>query len=165
MKINKVEDTFNIVDWCILVDALVDGHFDDNGEYVPHIGYINELRLFYNLCIKDCDCPVPHNTDDIEGLQEFVNDDEFLVAFQKSRYSLDDFSLSFGNACMYASDIIEHRRDPRYQVLKAVKDFAKKLGDGIKELATDENLDLLKELSGGKIDIDAIKESLNVSEE
>ena len=63
---------FDVLEYTTLVNQLVDGFFDENGEYTPHIGDMNAMLLFYNVCVVDKDVVTESGLpiDDFDNLDE-----------------------------------------------------------------------------------------------
>ena len=49
----KVKENFEIVDFATMVDSIVAEYFDAEGNYTPHIGMLNAMRVFYNECVTE----------------------------------------------------------------------------------------------------------------
>lgn len=44
-----IKKDFSVIDYVSLVNGIADEFFDVNGEYQPHLGRLNVMRLFYNI--------------------------------------------------------------------------------------------------------------------
>lgn len=168
MKKNQslvIETKFSIVEYTIMVESIVDGFFGIDGEYQPHIGMANAMRLFYNSCVKHSkfDDEIPHNFTDIMLVDKLAEDDELMTAFNDALDDCRPFRFSFGNAFYNANDMIQTKKDSFANTIEMIKNALLSAIESIKNVMTQENIDaatqIAEEISSGKIDFGKIMEA------
>lgn len=108
MKINTV---FGIDEYIRAVNEIADGYFDDDGNYVPHIGMIGAMETFYNLCVSEHEIPAKETGSDVRAFFDMIfADEEFLNAFNSAVEDYIPYRLNFGNAYENAMDIVNDRK-------------------------------------------------------
>ena len=144
-----VETRLSLVEFMAAVEAIADGYFDEAGNYTPHVGIINCMRLFYNLCVKDSEFEgeIPHDFQDAETVERLAASDAFIREFNRATLPNGAFPFDFANACIYANDLVDDRRDPLRKVVNDVKQIVKAMAQAADEMLSEENMELLKTLS------------------
>lgn len=162
MENNKfnVNTTLSITGFLMLVDDLVDGFFtasimgDGTVAYTPHIGKLNAMRLFYNLCITNDDYQIDHNVADPLVLEEVFKDKDFLKAFNDGLDGLylnddgtfSDRGLDFSVAYDCAMKIVKYRTESPIAAIAAVKEGLLQALDKANDLLSPENVESIKSL-------------------
>lgn len=173
MKKFIVDTKLGIVDFIVLVESIVDGYFDDEGEYQPHIGMANTMRLFYNKCVKhsDYDSEIPHDFTDIMLVDKLAADKEFIIEYNRALNGNDycDSCFDFGNANDLAEDMVHQKIMSFAPTIESLKKTLLSVVESIKDVMTPENLDaatsIAKDVTSGKIDYTKIMNSFAGSPE
>ena len=76
-----VNTELSMIDYLVMVNDMVLEYFNEDGEYQPHIGMLNVMRLFYNHCVIESKFDTPHDIIDAMDMEIIVEDDDFLNAF------------------------------------------------------------------------------------
>lgn len=154
-----VDTNLGILEFSVMTEAIVNGYFDSDGDYRPHIGMANEMRLFYNACVKKSpyDDEVPHDFTDIMLVDKLAANKEFVEKFNSAIYeNIGDRGLDFANAHSCAMDIVDQRNNPLNTIVVLVRDALLKILDSVNKIMTPENMDFAKEVAedvtSGKID-------------
>ena len=155
----NVNTTLKITEFLMLVDDLVDGFFTDNllggtsDNYSPHIGKLNAMRLFYNLCITDDDYQIEHNVADPLVLEDVFQDKDFLKAFNDALDGYDpldeswsDSGLNFAAAYECAKDIVRYKTESPIAAIDAVKNSILQAIDKANDILSSENIEALKNI-------------------
>ena len=106
-KINY-DTSMTVIDYAIVVESMASEFYNlENGEYQPHLGMLNVMRVYYNNFYKDekDDAIV-----DALDMNELVSDEAFIEAFNNTINSCDGFRLDFANAYRDAMEIVETRK-------------------------------------------------------
>lgn len=163
-KVLIIDTKLTLIDYISLIDALVDGYFDVDGNYQPHIGMANAMRLFYNLCVKKSifDNTIPHDFSDIILVEKLASCDEFILQFNNaiSLGSICCIDFTFGYAYNQAMEIVQVRNDPMYKMSNDINVFLNSLLSLISNVMTQENIDITRDLANdiksGKLDFSKI---------
>lgn len=81
-----VKTELGIIGYVSMVDEIVLEYFNADGEYQPHIGMLNAMRLFYNECVKESkfDEQLAHDNIDAMEMEALVADQEFIEAYNRA---------------------------------------------------------------------------------
>ena len=137
-----IDTNFNTVDYGVIVEAIVDGYFDDIGEYSPYLGRINTIALFYNFCVKQSkfEEELGHNIKDLIHVNTLIADNEFMSKYDEVMHvAKNDFSLTFRGAYDDAIKIIEHRKGNIATVIKFISDLRLEGTKQIMSIADDQS--------------------------
>lgn len=172
MKNIKINTNLEMVEYIVLINNMADAFFDDKGNYQPHIGVINAMRVFYNVCVisSDFDDEYPHNIEDLLDMSDIVVDKDFCEAFLKSINEAEFFD--FGNAYSQVLDIVNSKKNNIGNLGEKIIKYAEKIVESINETMTEDNLEILdkiisKSKDGGlneKAIVDAYIESERLKE-
>ena len=156
----KVETNLSLVDFVAVTEALADGYFDDDGAYAPHMGLINAMRVFYNVCVTESkfDNTIPHDFVDIMRVDDLAKDDEFYAAFKDAcLLGAYDERFTFATAYEKANDIVEKRcKSVLYSIGPALEIIAESLSNALSGMNIKEFNDVLDKMRESGIDAKAI---------
>lgn len=164
MKEIRVNNNLNIVTFIELVNGLVAGYFDDDGNYQPHFGLINDIRLFYNLCVSGTDeeNELPEIISELSDIEKIMNDDFFIETFNKVKNQNDIERLNFSTAYKKAQDIIGAKKGSSQRFFDLLRKNVSEIKKSIVPLLTSENLEiannLIEKFSNGEITPQSILE-------
>ena len=155
-----IDTSLSVIEFKLLTEALADGYFDDEGNFTPHIGLLNSMRLFYNLCVRESkfDADIPHDFTDMVLVDLLANDKEFMQEFDKATSFSSHHSnkLDFNKAYSFALDIVGSRDNPFERAIGKVVSFIEAFFNGLSEVMTGENMERLGEFANqvkeGKLD-------------
>lgn len=162
-----INTKLNLVEYESIVDSIVRGYFDYNGEYTPGIGYANVIRLFYDICVTDSkfDNEIPHDFTKITLVDLLEADDEFMAAFEGA-LNVESHRFDFGNAFKDALDIVNTKRGSFGETLKNILTYLIPI---LRDIMTPENIGITKsiaeDISSGKIDFAKIMAAYGSSPE
>jgi len=169
MKYTIREKKFTPLEWSVLVASIAEGYFDD-GEYTPHFGILNVMRLFFNECVEKVGNKKAVKSESLDDIERFVNDPDFIAEFNKVIFYDDDkfiIDMTFEYAYQTAMGIVAQRTTSWGELTNILIDVIKKVAAYAKDLASEENIQLLQELSkklsDGGITADAIVEAYGKS--
>ena len=163
----KIDTKLNLVEFVSVTEAIVNGYFDIDGEYMPHLGFANAIRLFYNICVEDSkyDNEIPHDFTDITLVDMLESDDEFMDAFEAA-ISSGKNRFSFGYAYSSAIDVVTTKRN---SFAEGVKSILLYLTEALKGVMTPENIEatkaIAKDITEGKIDFTKVMTAYGDSSE
>ena len=106
-----IRNNFEIVEYVEIVNAIVAEFFNDEGDYTPHIGKLNAMRVFYNDCVKESKFDLSHDISEALELTPLVEDDEFIQEYNKALKGDGTVRLDFANAYADAMQIVNTRKD------------------------------------------------------
>lgn len=145
-----IKKNLSVVDYVSLVNGIANDFFDsETGEYTPHIGRLNEMRLFYNECVTDSKFDLPHDFGDAMQLDILVKDDEFIEAYSEAITSDGVSRLDFANAHADAMEIVNAKKNSFGNAVNIVKKTIEKLSESISSVVTDESLGKLTKIAEG----------------
>lgn len=140
-----IEKDLELVDYIVMVNALAEEFFDENGEYLPYAGKLNAMRLFYNNCVRvsDLDEQVDHNITNVFDMEKLITNEEFIKAFNDTISKNDLIRFDFGNAYNDALDIVNHRKSSIGGLLSSIG----KMISNITNSMTDENIEKISKIA------------------
>lgn len=164
-----VNTNLSIVEYASIVNEIVKEYFDENGEYVPHFGRLNAMRIFYNQCVTDDRFCFPHDISKAEEMEELIASEDFIEAFC---YTIDHGynygSFNFANAYRDALGIVEVKKTSINQVAVAIRSVLNNLIKSLSDVLTTENIDkvtkIYEEIASGKISSQSIADAVGNSE-
>ena len=165
----KIDTKFGVVKYVEAVNAIVEGYFDANGKYQPHMGLLNAMCVFYNMCVKESkyDDEIPHNMFDSFDLEALVSDQEFEEAFQNSM-EIKAIRLDFANAFRDAIDIVNEKKGSTARIIEVIRIELEKLIQSAGNVMTEENMAIMekiaKHIKDGNLDVDKFIETYGQSE-
>lgn len=155
----KYNEKLNFWDYSSAVEAIADGFFDSNYNYIPHIGKINAMRVFYNYCCEDDINGIAHEVEEVTEMLEIIKDEAFIEAFNKALVCRGN-DFNFANAFKDALRIVDTKKQSWGRVISVVAEYAKEIIASIKEALPEGTMDKLSEFSkaieSGNIDTNAI---------
>lgn len=164
-KTRKINTSLAVVEYITIVDSIVNGYFDDiTGEYQAHIGLINTMTLFYNNFYKtNLEEPIT-NLEDAEG---YLNNPEFIDAYNQAISDSYEFSYNFSNAYRDAMDMVETRKMSFGSVMEGLSKRLAEIFNMMKPTLEEENignvLAIAKNLAENENATDAIFNSYDKS--
>lgn len=144
-------------------------YFNIDGKYQPHIGLLNAMRIFYNLCIKESkyDEKYGHDIFDATDMKEIVADKEFIESFY-STLIVEDMGFNFGNAYKQALDIVEYKKTSLENtvdiIYKAVMNFVEALNSTVSGDTLNTIVDIANKMANGQINSETIVEAYTQSQ-
>ena len=144
-----IKKDFDITEYVSLVDELVDEFFNEDGEYQPHIGKLNALRLFYNKCVKSSKFDLPHDFTDALMLKPLIQDKVFMAAFNSAIKKGRSTRLDFANAYAEATEIVNAKRDSFGNLATVVKTGLNNLLKSLSPAISEENISNISKIADG----------------
>ena len=136
----KVKTQLNIYEYVQIVEDLVREFYDENGNYVPHYGELNALRLFYNYCVVDDIDGIPHTISEATQLEPLIANKDFMAAYRNNIHQVWYAPLTFSDALSKAREIVQVKNNSFTAVANVIKqvvaDIENKLG-----IASDEHME------------------------
>lgn len=106
----KFDTKLSVNDYLAVVEEIANGFFNDNGEYVPHMGRIVTVAVFCDYCMKESVFKDIDNPD----MNVIMDNQEIMEAYHKALYDCKEY-LSFGNAVTDATNIVDYRKSSLVQ--------------------------------------------------
>lgn len=172
----EYKDYFNVTEYYFIVKEIVDGYFDDLGDYAPHLGDMSAMLLFFNLCIENKELLTEEKeiTDPFEAEVIFANED-FIRAFNEAIFFDGDIRYDFANAYKNAMEIVQYRiNSPSYavnqaaikmnEVLGGIGDIVDSVNSVMNEETVNKLVDFAQKVSDGKYDAKAVSDAFAESE-
>lgn len=158
-------DNFTPLQWGIIVESIAEGYFYEH-EYTPHFGILNAMRIFFNECVEEVNGEKPEKSDNLDDIDRFVTDPEFIAEFNKGIYpDTNEFviDMTFENAYQTAMAIVEQRTTSWGELTHIISDVMQRVSEYAQNLASEDNINLLqtlsKSLTDGEITADDIVEA------
>lgn len=164
-----VDTELTLVEYVVMVNDMALEYFNEDGEYQPHIGILNVMRLFYNHCVIESKFDNSHEIIDAMEMETMVEDDEFIAAFNDAIVgSVPGIRMDFANAYKDAMDIVEDKKHSVGRAVDSVKKALVSISDVINPILTDEHINMVSEIAknigNGNINAEAIIEAFGKSE-
>lgn len=146
-------------------------YFNVDGVYQPHIGVLNAMRIFYNLCVKESkfDDEYGHDIYEATDMEKIVLDEEFMTEFNKAIWNTENIVFTFGNAYQQALDIVECKKisfeNTITMISKAITDIIEQFSAAMNEETIDKIVDVANKISDNKINADTIVEAYSQSQQ
>ena len=134
----RYNEKLSFWDYSAVVEAIADGFFDKESNYIPHIGKINAMRIFYNYCVEDDINEIAHDVKDITKMLEIIENEAFIEAFNKALICRGN-DFNFANAFKDSLRIVDTKRQSWGRVISVVAESA----SNTNELSIIETLTLL----------------------
>lgn len=117
-----VNTKLGLYEYVAAVQEIANEYFDEEGNYRPHYGILNAMRVFYNMCIRVSrfDGALPHDFVDLSQVEQFATDSEFIDEFNAALIA-DRIDLSFANAYRDAQEIVEYRKHSVGNIIDILK--------------------------------------------
>lgn len=159
-----VDTNLGIVDFIQVVNDIALEYFNVDGAYQPHIGMLNAMRIFYNICVKESqfDEEYGHDIFDALDMENIVKDKDFINEFTNATVPVCE-KLDFANAYIKALDIVENKKTSLNGAIEMIRNMIFEFMDSVDGIFKDENLekitDIAEKISNGKINADTIVEA------
>lgn len=166
-----IKSNLNVIDYVSLVNGIISEFFDsETGEYTPHIGRLNAMRLFYNDCVIESKFDLPHDFKDALKMDVLVEDEEFINEFNKAVKGDGTIRLDFANAYADALEAVNAKKNSFGNAVNIIRKALEKVSESISSVVTDESLEKLTKISDsvnlGNLSIDSfVKAYSNYLEE
>ena len=145
-----IKSNLNIIDYVSLVNDLISDFFDsETGEYTPHIGKLNAMRLFYNEYVIESKFDLPHDFTDALEMDVLINDEEFINQFNKAIKGDGIIRLDFANAYADAMEAVNAKKNSFGNAVNIIRKAVEKVSESISSVVTDEGLEKLTKISDG----------------
>lgn len=160
-----IKTDLGIIEYYYIVEEIAHEYFDENGEYQPHIGILNTMRLFYNKCVTESefDVEIPHDNTDAMKMEPLLADKGFIKAFNDAISGNGMVCLNFANACQNAMDIVNDKKSSISRVTDIIKKSIEAITDMISPALSEENITAVSKIAqgfaDGNISADAIVEA------
>ena len=137
-----VDTNLGIIDFLQVVNDIALEYFNVDGVYQPHIGMLNAMRVFYNICVKESrfDEEYGHDIFDALDMEDIVKDESFIDEFNKA-ISTPRVKLDFANAYEQALKIVKDRKTSLTSAVDTIRNLLLWLMDGMDEVFKNENID------------------------
>jgi len=137
-------DSFDFVDYYNLVNQLVEGYFNEDGDYLPQIGDAVAMTIFFNVCIID-----KEQFSDLEIIEDpleaggVFEDEDFIEAFNEAIFFNGQIRFDFANAFKNALEIVNYRTSSLTYASKVLTGGIKDIINRLDETYDDERLQTL----------------------
>lgn len=143
-----IKSNLNVIDYVSLVNGIISEFFDfETGEYTPHIGRLNAMRLFYNDCVIESKFDLPHDFKDALKMDVLVEDEEFINEFNKAVKGDGIIRLDFANAYADALEAVNAKKNSFGNAVNIIRKALEKVSESISAVVTDESLEKLTKIS------------------
>jgi len=156
-----VKENLELTEYVSLVENIAEGFFDEEGNYQPHIGKLNTMRLFYNEYVIESNFDIPHGFSGALQLRPLINDNEFIYKYNQSLNGDGYIRLDFANAYRDAMKIVKTKKDSLNGLILTVKNVIKKAVNSFSESLSAENIEKLSKIAESigeeNFDLDSFK--------
>lgn len=145
-----IKKNLSVIDYVTLVNGIANDFFDsETGEYTPHIGRLNAMRLFYNECVTESKFDLPHDFEDALQMDVLVEDEEFIKEFNAAVVGDGVVRLDFANAYADAMEAVNAKKNSFGNAVNIIKRIIEKFSESISSVVTDESLEKLAKIAEG----------------
>jgi len=137
----EYDQKLDVITYLGMVEEIADGFFV-NGEYQPHIGKMNAMRLFYNKCVVHDG----NDIDDFDGLIAVLNETSLTSYFKEAVHTYEDH-FCFSEAYADAMDIVSFKKGSIGSLLDYVTSWLTKIADDMKDALSEDNLDKISQIA------------------
>ena len=164
-----IKKDFSVVDYVSLVNGIVGELFDsETGDYQPHIGRLNVMRLFYNECVVESKFDLPHDFEDALMMDVFVEDEEFINEFNTAIKGDGKMRLDFANAYAEAMEIVNTKKDSFNSMTNTLKTVINSVMEKMSPILSGDAIQKFTEIADniakGNIGADAFVEAYGKSQ-
>lgn len=163
-----IKTNMNVIDYVSLVNSIVSEFFDGDGEYVPHIGRLNAMRLFYNECVLESKFDLPHDFQEALDLDVLIEDEEFIKEFNDAVKGDGMMRLDFANAYAEAMKIVNTRKDSFNSMANALKNVINNVVEKMSSIISDDAIakftKIAENISSGDISAEALIDAYGKSQ-
>lgn len=145
MKNNMIVNTkMDVMTYIQTVNNLASEYFYSNGEFAPHVGMINAMKMFYDTCVTSDSLAtrITDGMDEISIVNVLAADEDFIYEFNRALFA-DHHCLDFANAYRDAMDIVETRKSSFCSVTDIVKNMLDEIVKKITPALSEENFKAL----------------------
>lgn len=144
----NINTKLDAVTYAAVVNELAANYFDSNGQYAPHIGFMNAMCTFYNVCVVDGDLTEKISTDmDIlDAVNILATNDEFMKDFNEATWPASR-CLDFANAYSDAMKIVDTKKSSLHYVVDLLTNALDGIVDKISPALTKENLEMTSKIA------------------
>lgn len=143
-----IKKNLSVIDYVTLVNGIANDFFDsETGEYTPHIGRLNAMRLFYNECVTESKFDLPHDFEDALQMDVLVEDEEFIREFNVAVVGDGVIRLDFANAYADAMEAVSAKKNSFGNAVNIIRKAIEKVSESISSVITDESLEKLTKIA------------------
>lgn len=160
-----IDTNLGLVDYVQTVNDIVLEYFSIDGSYQPHIGILNTMRLFYNLCVKESSFDNEYGHDIIDAMEmvDIISDENFIKQFNDNLTNCEIIKLDFGNAYRDAMKIVDYKKSSLENAINMVQNSLTNFVTSLSETINDKDIktitDIAEKISSGNINSDTIVEA------
>lgn len=158
----RIDANLSISEYMDVVSEIVDGFFDDDGNYVPHIGNIAAMEAFFNHCVKEHKYELPAESDEVPYPIDIVfADEEFIAAFNDAVDDTYRTAINFGNAYRDALKIVDDKKGSLGRAVVMISSFVERYftPDNMAKLFGESNR--FQEIANGENVVSFVEQVLN----
>lgn len=166
----KINEKLPLYTYLVIVNEIVSDFFDSEGNYQPHIGKLNAMRLFYNYCVESChlDDKFSHDIVNADDMAEIIKDDIFIREYN---YAIDNGGLqdySFASAYREAMEIVNVKKTSFGSAVTIIGNMISKIFSEIAPVLENADIETLaqigKDMKSGVLSPKAIVNALSKSQ-
>lgn len=172
----KFDNKLNMADYVRIVYDIADGYFNEvTGEYLPHIGEIHTMYLYFKNCViaEDGDEITRENIDtdgevDLEKLEKVASNEDFITEFEKAISSPYLEYFGFEHAYFHAMDIVRSRVENGGLLVQRVLNGVTNIANTLASTLSEENMQtisqVMEDIKNGAISAESIADAYANSE-
>ena len=132
-----IDTKLSMIDFLQVVNDIALEFFGIDGTYQPQIGFLNTMRVFYNVCVEESKFEKKDIIDALD-MESIVADEDFIKAFNAAIKPTQERKLDFSNAYMQAMDIVSTKKTSLNNFIDIIHNMLNEFSDSIgKELGED----------------------------
>lgn len=139
MKNLKLIESVNLSTYVQAVNEIVDGFFDEDGNYTPHIGRANAISVLFNYFVDE-KCIDEYFPEDNIDSGVLLADKDCMIFYNDALIGNGVYLLDFSNAYSDALDIVNTRKTSLRYSFEIIEKALTSLLDRFSTTMNEENL-------------------------
>lgn len=150
-----INTKLGLTDFVNTVNGIAAGYFDNAGRYTPHIGMLNAMCVFYNLCVKDSEYKdtLGDIITEVVNAESLLHDKDFIELYNATLSAKYNDDLSFAVAYRHAMDIVEKKTTSIGQIVDVLNNVSPKIQEILDFISYNDSMEEIDETTENNEDI------------
>lgn len=157
-----VETKLDAIDYAIAVNDIANGYFDEENDYIPHIGKLKAMSVFYNTCVKSVKNDAEQDITGNLEVEEVIGDEAFIIVFNDAVRGDGLIRFDFANAFSDAMQIVDNKKNSFNNMVDNFRIIANKFAEKMGLILQGDIIDNISKFtdnfSSNNIDANSIEE-------
>lgn len=142
-----VNTKLSAISYIQVVNDLVAQFFYSDGEYVPHVGMLGAMKIFYENCVSGdmFSDEINENMDGLSITNVLANNDDFIEEYNAA-LKTNKYCLDFANAYNDAMKIVETKKSSVYHMADILGKILRDVVSELESMFTSDKITELREI-------------------